>query len=196
MILRLAGCALLLSGAAAVARAQVSVELRDNGKGRGPEALAMALLGSHLAIAPGTKPYVVAGGASINRTLVVIGRDAVIDGSVHGDVFVVDGGLFMHPGARIDGRAITIGGGVYESMLATIGGGISSFRDFTYDVAPVAGGVVLTYRSLQGTHQDVFSLPGIYGLRLPLYDRSDGLSRPASARPFGRRSRTFSSSRR
>jgi hypothetical protein len=115
-------------------------------------------------------------GVAIDQTLIVIGRDAVIEGTVHGDVIVVGGDLYMHPGGQIDGRAIAIGGGVYQSMLATISGGAFTFRDFTYDVAQTSGGVSLTYRSLAAERAPPIELEGLFGVHVPTYDRTNGVS--------------------
>jgi hypothetical protein len=68
---------------------------------------------------------------------------------------------------------------VYGSQLAVVRGGIESHRDFTYDVQPTSSGYALSYRVVREHPSPVFSLPGIYGLRIPTYDRVDGLSLPA-----------------
>jgi len=85
----------------------------------------------------------------------------------------------LRPGARITGRAIAIGGGVYPSTLALSGEQLS-YRDFTYDVVPVAGGYGLVYRATYADRSPPLTWPGVYGLRMPTYDRSDGLSVPVA----------------
>jgi hypothetical protein len=90
-------------------------------------------------------------------------------------VIVIGGDLYMHPGAEISGRAIAIGGGVYESTAAHVGGGVQAYREFTYDIARIPGGWALTYQATQ-TADEPFAVQGTYGLRMPTYDRSDGLS--------------------
>lgn len=169
--------ALLCGG---VLRAQTpaapTVRIDDAGPGIGPELLARELSRPHTVVGPASNRYVVMRGTDLRQTLVVLGRDAVIEGSVQGDVVVVGGDLYMHPGGRISGRATAFGGGVYESALATIGGEVSHFQDFTYDVTPIPGGFALRYRPLVVADNPTLSWSGIYGITLPTYDRTDGLS--------------------
>jgi hypothetical protein len=54
--------------------------------------------------------------------------------------------------------------------------GTATFRDFTYDITPAAGGFSLRYRSLYDRPATLVSWPGLFGLRLPAYDRSNGVS--------------------
>lgn len=106
-------------------------------------------------------------------TLVILGGDASVGASVNGDVVVVGGDLFLHPGASIEGRAIAIGGAVYGSTLARVAGGTDSFRDQTYDVRETGDGITLVYRYIGGREPPV-ELPVLEGLRVPSYDRVDG----------------------
>jgi hypothetical protein len=178
-LIRGVGRALLfLMGGACVARAQTLV-VRDYGPGGGPQLLAQILRSPYTVVPPATGDHTVAKDSAYSRTLIVLARKVFVEGTVHGDLIVIGGDLYMHPGGRIDGRAIAFGGGVYESMLATIGQGLSAFRDFTYDVAPIPGGFALSYRALGATHHErALKLAGIYGLLIPSYDRSNGLSLP------------------
>jgi hypothetical protein len=108
-------------------------------------------------------------------TVVVLGRDAAVSGRVHGDVIVVGGNLFIRPGANIDGRAVAYGGAVYPSALA-ISETRLSFRDFTYEVSPTSNGFALDYRALSENASPPLTWPGAYGVPMPRYDRSNGLS--------------------
>lgn len=182
MIRRAALLALLAWGEAA--RAQTSgppVSVRDPGEGPGPQILQAVLAQPHRTIPPSDSAFVVRRGATERGPLLVLGRDVVVDGTIDGDVIVVDGSVYTHPGARITGGAITFGGGVYESALATIAGGATTFRDFTYDIAPVAGGYTLRYRQLEVSSRSVFERTGPVGIAIPTYDRSNGLSLPIAA---------------
>jgi hypothetical protein len=115
----------------------------------------------------------------INRTVLVLGGDATVASTVHGDVIVVDGDLFLHPGAMIDGRAVAIGGGVYPSSLARVAMGTESFRDVTFDVtrAP-AGRFYLDWRVISPVVFETLTFPIVFGFRLPTYTRVDGLGLP------------------
>jgi hypothetical protein len=110
--------------------------------------------------------------------LIILGRHATLDGVVNGDVIVVAGDLHVHPGARIDGRAIAIGGGVYTSTLAVVALGRSAYRDETFDITALNGGYALDYRALSTREYSRFSLPFLFGLRFPTYDRVNGLTLP------------------
>jgi hypothetical protein len=163
---------------AASGRAQ-SVQLRNAGPGSGPAFLSLALASPHTLIEPAAGPRVLRADSTWPNTVISLGRTVIVEGAVHGDVIVVNADLYVHPGGNVDGRAIAIGGGVYESALAHTAGAVA-YRDATYDVAAVTGGFALTYRSLSGPPADtaVVSLPGIEGLQIPFYDRSNGLSLP------------------
>jgi hypothetical protein len=156
-----------------------SVQLRNTGPGPGPEILSFALAGPHTLIEPATGSRMLAADSTWPSTVISLGRTVVVEGTVHGDVVVVNADLYVHPGGIIDGRAIAIGGGVYASSLAHTGGAVA-YRAVTYDIAPVAGGFALTYRSLSGPPADTaaVSLPGMEGFYIPFYDRSSGLSLP------------------
>jgi hypothetical protein len=115
-----------------------------------------------------------------DTTVVVLNSDATVASTVHGDVVVINGDLFLQPGAKIDGRAVAIGGGVYDSQQAKVGGEKLSFRDVHFDTARTARGIELVYRVPPPPEDTVrtFALPGLFGLRMPLYDRVDGLALP------------------
>lgn len=115
-----------------------------------------------------------------DATVVVLNSDATVASTIHGDVVVINGDLFLQPGAKIDGKAVSIGGGVYDSQQATVGGEKLSFRDVHFDTARTATGVDLVYRIPPPPDDTIptLGLPGLYGLRTPLYDRVNGLTVP------------------
>lgn len=170
---------LLVVGAfAARMEAQQTVVIRDPGPGPVPRHLAAALAGPHRLIGPATSRAELPRDSSFASTVIVLHRDAIVAGRVHGDVIVVGGDAFIHPGAVVDGRVVAIGGGVYGSQLAIVRGGTESHRDFTYDVQPAPWGYAVSYRALREHPSALLSLPGIYGLGIPSYDRVNGLSLP------------------
>ncbi|HEX5580183.1 MAG TPA: hypothetical protein VFX39_01315, partial [Gemmatimonadaceae bacterium] len=164
------------------AQRPVEVELRDAGRGAAARILADVLARPHLAVVATQPTLGLPRDTTFGTTLVVIGADVTVASRVEGDLVVVGGDLFIHPGARIGGRAIAIGGGVYDSFLAQVGGARLAFRDVTYDATPVNGRVLLDQRSLAGADSSVLAWPGAYGLRIPTYDRSNGLSLAAGPR--------------
>lgn len=154
------------------------VFVRDIGPGWGGRWLREALAaGAHVYAADSVRPAVFARDTTFGRSIVVIGGPATVASVVHGDVIVVGGDLFLRPGVQIRGRAIAIGGGVYWTSLGTVSGGRYPFQDHTYVVQRLADGrVALDYRRLEVRDLRVVSWPGVYGLRIPLYDRTNGLS--------------------
>jgi len=174
----LAPLLIVVGGGVRAVRAQSSVQIRfaELGPGAGPSFLERAVLAPHFAIAPGAQAATLRRDTTYSTTVIVLGRDAIVEGSVHGDVIVVGGDLYTHPGGHIAGRAVSIGGGVYESTLARIDGSISAYRDFTYDIALSNGSYTLSYREVVARDNSPVSWPGIFGFSIPTYDRSNGLS--------------------
>jgi hypothetical protein len=110
------------------------------------------------------------------RSVIVLGADADVASTVHGDVIVIGGDLFLHPGAAVDGRTVAVGGSVYNSALATVQGEQLSFPDVTFDAVGTPEGIALDYRGGAAPEgPPVVTLP-FYGFTLPVYTRVDGLS--------------------
>jgi hypothetical protein len=175
----LSGRLLLLAGALAGVRLDAQqVVVGDAGPGAFGRRLASMLASPHRLIGPGTIPAVLSRDSAYSQTIVVLNRDVVIEGRVHGDVVVVGGDAFLHSGAIVDGRVIAVGGAVYESRLAITRDGVESHRDFTFDARSTGTRYVLDYRLVREHPSPPFSLPGVYGVRIPTYDRSDGVSLP------------------
>jgi hypothetical protein len=168
----------LLLGLSAVGLPAQTVVVTDLGPGGGGRILRQALAGPHRLVEPDTSWFVVARGERVATPLVVLGRTAAISGFIDGDVVVIDGDLHVRPGAHIAGRAVAIGGGVYPSVRSVVIGGVQGFRDYTYDISRTANGYRLAYRAQREYDTPSVLLPGIYGLRLPTYDRVNGASVP------------------
>jgi hypothetical protein len=177
-------CAALLAlvlasrGGVAAAQSPITVQLRDAGPGIGPELVAQELARPYAVVAVEPTRYLLRRDSTATKTLIVLGRDIVIEGQVKGDVLAIAGDIYMHPGGSISGRAISVGGGVYESTLATIGAGTTRFNDFTYAITLLPGThtYALDYTPIRAHEELPLTLPGFFGFRLPTYDRSDGLS--------------------
>ena len=163
---------------AGTAWAQRRVAITDVGAGPSGRILQAALAQPHRLIEPDSGWFILDRNAQQRGTLIVLGRTAAIGGNVEGDVIVVGGDLFIRPGARVAGRAIAIGGGVYPSALAIVERGTHAYRDNTFSIAPDSAGYQLAYVSLRADASPPLLFPGIYGLRLPTYDRVNGLSTP------------------
>jgi hypothetical protein len=169
--------ALLLWGALAHAQGP-RIRIVDLGPGMGPRVVERALAGPHFVLPPDTREAVLPRDSTYQASVVVLGRNAVVEGHVRGDVIVIGGDLHIHPHASVTGQAISIGGGVYASAMANVAGGVRSYEEFTYEVAPVPGGFELRYVSLVDRPQSAVTLPGFFGIRAINYSRTDGVGVP------------------
>ena len=113
---------------------------------------------------------------SYPTSVVVLNSDATIEGTVRGDVVVINGSLNLAPTARISGRALAFGGNVYDADSAVVGGKREAFPAARFDTVRTTRGLALDYHGPPRPPYDLFVLPGLYGVTLPLYDRVDGLS--------------------
>jgi hypothetical protein len=177
MIRRACLAALTLAGGLAGAQ-QPRVVVGDPGPGPVGHYLARLLARPDTRVIVGDT-VTVARDSTYPGSVVVIGKRGSVTGTVHGDVVVVGGDLFLEPGGDIAGQGIAIGGGAHTSLLGTTGDGLVSYRDFTFDAEPTTTGLELRYRDqYAGARRSLFELPALYGLRIPSYDRSNGLSLP------------------
>lgn len=176
---------LLASGSAAAQNARETrvVRVRDAGPGRPGRLLRAALAAPHLLLrADSAHPALLPRDTVYGTTVIVVGGPAKVASVVRGSVIVVGGDLFLHPGAQVDGNAVAIGGGVYNSTLALVRGERVAFRDETFVAATAGGGagepLVLDYRVLVHRRYPPIVWPGFFGVRIPTYDRVNGLSLP------------------
>ena len=159
-----------------------TITLGDAPRAAGRE-LRSAIAGPHRVLVGRDTLLVLPRDSTITETVIIIGAPRVTVASrVQGSVIVIGGDLFLHPGVAISGDAVAYGGGVYTTMLGSVGGRIIGYRDYTFDVAEGASGVTLTYRELTASEYSPIEFPGIYGVRIPSYDRVNGLSLPFGPR--------------
>jgi len=170
---------------AAAAPAQ-DVVVRDAGAGQGAAIVRRVVAGPHV-VRAGTAPLALPRDSTITSSLLVLGRPTYLASRVQGDVVVVGANLFLQPGADVSGRAVAIGGTVSETSQGRVMGGVMSLRDETYAVDSSKGQYLLDYRNLRVEDEDPrFRLAGVYGVRIPAYDRVDGVSLPVGiALQFG-----------
>ncbi len=161
------------------ARAQ-DVVVRDAGAGQGAAIVRQVVAGPHV-VRAGTGPLELPRDSTITTSLIVLGRPTYLASRVQGDVVVIGADLFLRPGVEVSGRAVAIGGTVAQTSLGTVAGGVESLRDETYLVERTGDGFVLDYRSLRVDESEpMFQLAGIKGIKIPAYDRVNGLSLPAA----------------
>ncbi|HEY2064324.1 MAG TPA: hypothetical protein VGG84_00080 [Gemmatimonadaceae bacterium] len=161
-------------------RAQEIVVRGDDSHTGGP-ALRRALAAPHV-VRAGSGRLDIPRDTAITTSLVVLGRPTYVAGRVDGDVVVVGADLFLRPGANIAGRAVAIGGTVSTTMLGTVANGVESERDADVSIERDGRSFVVTLHETRGEERTPLLRPaGIFGLRLPTYDRVDGLSVPVGA---------------
>ena len=155
-----------------------AVVLRDAGSGPGAGIVRTVLAGPHV-VRAGSIKLELPRDSTITTSLLVLGRPTYLASRVQGDIVVVGADLFLRPGADVSGRAVAIGGTVAETTLGRVAGGVESLRDETYVVESVSGGYALDARSLRVEESDpLFQLAGIKGVKIPKYDRVNGVSLP------------------
>jgi hypothetical protein len=156
------------------------VVLREPGPERVASIVRSATSRPH-AVRAGSGNLVLPRDSVVTTSLIVIGRPTYLSSRVQGDVVVIGGDLFLRTGSEVAGSAVSIGGGVYRTLLGTVGGDIESFRDDHYSVVASPSRYELTYQGRGEDRPPVFQLAGVSGLLLPSYDRVDGLSLPVGA---------------
>ncbi len=159
-----------------------TVVIRSPIRGRAATILSEALAKPHHLIVGSGQRVDLRRDTTYSTTVIVIGARTTVASTVNGDVIVINGDLFTHPGAQIHGRVIAIGGGTYGSALAKVDGGGESFADAAWEVARTPTAIELQDVGTRAEQVELIVLPLAYGLRIPEYNRVDGL-----ALPFGPR---------
>jgi len=161
---------------AGLAQGSPTVVVRDVGPGRPGRILRAALTTPHTVLVADTGAVALRRDTLYSNTVLVLAPRTTVASNVRGDVVVVGGDLFLHPGAVIEGRAIALGGGVYNSTLALVRGGQYSYRDHTFDLARSGDTIALSYRAIRVRTPETVYLPGVLGFGVPAYDRVNGLA--------------------
>ena len=125
-----------------------------------------------------TRDTVLARADTVPGSVLLLEGTARIAGRVEGDLYVVDGDLFLRSGASLTGSVLVLGGGFYDSDVAEIGGAITYRPNEPLRVRPTEGGFEIIS---EVEPEPAFELDGTYGFHLPTYDRVSGLSLPVGA---------------
>ncbi len=171
--LRLVLAAAVLGLPRLVAAQQISVDAQA----QSAERIRAVLARPHRVIT-GSGDFIQRRDSAITSSVLIIGRPAFLAGPVAGDVVVVGNSLFLRPGVAITGRAVAIGGSVAPTSLGTVGGGIESYRDESYTVRGDGTAFALERVAYDDETIPLFQPAGIKGVKIPSYDRVDGLSLP------------------
>lgn len=106
--------------------------------------------------------------------VLVVDADVRLEGQVEGRVAVADGVLFVRPGGRIAGPIASVGGAVYPSGLSDVGEIVETPAGTRVEITTLGEGFLVRIEAPPAPRPVV--LPGALGLRLPTYDRVDGLT--------------------
>lgn len=125
-----------------------------------------------------TTDTVLARGDTVPGAVLLLEGTARIAGRIEGDLYVVDGDLFLRSGASIAGNVVVLGGGFYDSDVAEVEGTVTYRPNEPLRVRPTRGGFEIIS---EVDPEPAFELDGTYGFHLPTYDRANGLSIPVGA---------------
>jgi hypothetical protein len=159
----------------AATAASRAVAVSDPGPGIAGRTLAAILARPHLVLVPPDTGLVLGREVRVDRALVVTGGPVRFAGHVQGDL-VAFGDVFLRPGAEVTGRVIAFGGGVYGSALALVRGEVLSYRDLVVTQRADGTTIAVAIAEAPVTRTAPVRLPGVVGLRVPSYDRIDGVS--------------------
>lgn len=118
-----------------------------------------------------TRDTVLAPGSVVSGDVLVLEATVRSAATIEGDVYVVAGDLFLRPGAEIEGDVVVLGGGYYGSSRARIAGEHVYRPNLLLRVMPRDGGYLIYHVDRPSR---VFTPHGLYGIRMPTYDRVDG----------------------
>ncbi len=167
--------ALLLTGAAPLAAQRVEITGAE-GTAAGDLAREIVARGDYLLVERDT---VLPADFRAAGDLVIVQAEVRLEGRVEGSVAVIDGSLFLRPGSCIGGNVAVIGGEVYPSGLASYGAVFEARRPTPLQTERVPD--TTRIEVLEPAPLPRFELPGLYGVRVPTYDRVDGLTVGATA---------------
>ncbi|MCG8468647.1 MAG: polymer-forming cytoskeletal protein [Gemmatimonadetes bacterium] len=120
-----------------------------------------------------TRDTVLAIGDTVPRSLLLLEGTARVAGRIEGDVYVVDGDLFLRSRGSIAGDVVVLGGGFYDSDVAVVEGAITYRPNERVRVRPTEGAFEVI--------SEVAPLPvlewdGTRGFHEPTYQRVDALT--------------------
>ncbi|HEV2150676.1 MAG TPA: polymer-forming cytoskeletal protein [Longimicrobiaceae bacterium] len=107
--------------------------------------------------------------------LLVVDADVRLEGTVQGSVAVLGGALYVRPGATVIGPIVNLGGEVYPSGLAEIGEIVGAEPDLRVAVELDGAGARVRVTPPPGQRPRL-AWPGFFGVRIPTYDRVNGLN--------------------
>jgi hypothetical protein len=119
-------------------------------------------------------------GDTLTGPVWVLGATVRMDGVIRGDLLAVDANVFLRPNARVTGAILNLGGGVYPTESAVVDGAFDDrpFARYTVERRPGVVRVIGTRR------RSIVEGEGLRGLRVPTYDRVDGIGLGVGVRAY------------
>jgi hypothetical protein len=114
----------------------------------------------------------IAEGDTLPGPVLVLDATLILEGVIAGDLVLVDAGAFVRPDAVVRGDLVNMGGGLYRSELARIGGTILDYPTAGYRVTREPD----RYLIEASDYPSPITLDGAWGFHLPTYDRVNGLT--------------------
>ncbi len=111
-------------------------------------------------------------GDTVRASVLVLEASVRIAGRVEGDIYVVDGDLFLRTRASVGGDIAVLGGGFYDSELAAVEGRITYRPNERVRVRPTGGDYEII---TEVEPRPYMELDGTYGVHVPVYERVDAL---------------------
>ncbi len=164
--------------AAAAPAALHGQDVRLAGEPRSDAQAALAAFIETGGFAVWARDTVLARGDTVQGPVLLLEGTVRIAGRIEGDLYVVDGDLFLRSGGSITGNVLVLAGGFYDSDLAEVGGTLTYRPNEPLRVRPTRGGFEIIS---EVEPEPAFELDGTYGFHLPSYDRVNGLSLPVGA---------------
>ncbi|MFB6239995.1 MAG: hypothetical protein ABEJ46_00210, partial [Gemmatimonadota bacterium] len=118
-------------------------------------------------------------GDTVRGDVLVLESMVRIEGRVEGTLVAVDGDVFMRPHATVTGNLLVLGGGMYRSSLASVGGEVVYEPNLLLQAVPRRGGYVIYPAAAR---PDPVDLDGLSGIRFPTDQRVDGWTLSAGGR--------------
>lgn len=119
-----------------------------------------------------TRDTMIAAGDTVRGPVLLLDATLVLEGTVAGDLVVVDAGAFVRPGAVVQGDLVNAGGGLYRSELARVRGIVLDLPNAGYRVVREPDRIVIEASGVPSP----LTLDGIQGFHVPAYDRVNGVT--------------------
>lgn len=115
---------------------------------------------------------------TVRRSVLVLDATLILEGTIAGDLVMVDAGAFIRPRAVVRGDLVNVAGGLYRSELARVDGVILDLPTAPYRVVREPHRIVI----VASGGPSALTLDGAFGLTPPTYDRVNGVTATWGAR--------------